>query len=86
MATVDVAVARNPLISLCLACTLCLVRGGCWFQAEPVEEPEPTAAPSLSLAEVNKMTVPKLKAALTELGLDTTGLKAVLKQRLLDAL
>ena len=35
---------------------------------------------------MNKMTVPKLKAALTELGLDASGLKAVLKARLLAAL
>ena len=32
------------------------------------------------------MTVPKLKAALTELGLATDGLKKVLKERLLAAL
>jgi hypothetical protein len=31
------------------------------------------------------MTVPKLKAALTELGLDTSGLKAVLKERLMGS-
>ena len=49
-------------------------------------EPEPAAAPKWTTAEVNKMTVPKLKAALTELGLDTSGLKAVLKARLLEAL
>ena len=32
------------------------------------------------------MTVPKLKAALTELGLATDGLKAVLKARLVEKL
>ena len=32
------------------------------------------------------MTVPKLKAALTELGCETTGLKAVLKTRLVEKL
>jgi hypothetical protein len=53
----------------------------------PEPEPEPAAAaPKWTTAEVNKMTVPKLKAALTELGLDTSGLKAVLKARLLEAL
>ena len=57
----------------------------------PAPEPEPVAAaapaaPKWTTAEVNKMTVPKLKAALTELGLDTSGLKAVLKARLLEAL
>jgi len=55
----------------------------------PAPEPEPAAAaaaPKWTTAEVNKMTVPKLKAALTELGLDTSGLKAVLKARLLEAL
>jgi len=53
----------------------------------PEPEPEPaTAAPKWTTAEVNKMTVPKLKAALTELGLATDGLKAVLKARLLEAL
>ena len=46
----------------------------------------PAAGPKWSTTEVNKMTVPKLKAALTELGLDTSGLKAVLKARLLEAL
>ena len=48
--------------------------------------PAAAAAPKWTTAEVNKMTVPKLKAALTELGLDTSGLKAVLKARLLEAL
>ena len=43
------------------------------------------AAPKWSTGEVNKMTVPKLKAALTELGLDTSGLKAVLKERLMGS-
>ena len=45
----------------------------------------PAAAPKWTTAEVNKMTVPKLKAALTELGLDTSGLKAVLKERLMGS-
>ena len=53
---------------------------------EPAAEPAPAAAPKWTVGEVNKMTVPKLKAALTELGLDTSGLKAVLKARLLEAL
>jgi len=55
----------------------------------PAPEPQPAVAaapPKWTTAEVNKMTVPKLKAALTELGLDTSGLKAVLKARLLEAL
>ena len=43
-------------------------------------------APTLSLAEINKFTVPKLKAALKERNLPVTGLKAVLKARLLEAL
>ena len=47
---------------------------------------EAAEAPKLSLAEVNKFTVPKLKAALKERGLPVTGLKAVLKARLLEAL
>ena len=52
---------------------------------EPPAEPAP-AAPKWTVGEVNKMTVPKLKAALTELGLATDGLKKVLKERLLAAL
>ena len=47
---------------------------------------EAAEAPSLTLAEVNKFTVPKLKAALKERNLPVTGLKAVLKARLLEAL
>ena len=47
---------------------------------------EAAEAPKLSLAEVNKFTVPKLKAALKERHLPVTGLKAVLKARLLEAL
>ena len=46
----------------------------------------PADAPKWTVGEVNKMTVPKLKAALTELGLATDGLKKVLKERLLAAL
>ena len=53
---------------------------------EPAAEPSPAAAPKWTVGEVNKMTVPKLKAALTELGLATDGLKKVLKERLLAAL
>ena len=53
---------------------------------EPAAEPAPATAPKWTVGEVNKMTVPKLKAALTELGLATDGLKAVLKARLLEAL
>ena len=53
---------------------------------EPAAEPAPAAAPKWTVGEVNKMTVPKLKAALTELGLATDGLKKVLKERLLAAL
>eukprot|EP00964_Phaeocystis_antarctica_P056834 scaffold33574_cov67-Phaeocystis_antarctica.AAC.1 len=37
-------------------------------------------------AEAAKLTVPKLKAELTERGLETSGLKAVLLERLLAAL
>ena len=51
-----------------------------------VHPPAPAAAPKWTVGEVNKMTVPKLKAALTELGLATDGLKKVLKERLLAAL
>ena len=46
----------------------------------------PSAAPKWSQAEVDAMTVPRLKAALTELGCETTGLKAVLKARLVEKL
>ena len=53
---------------------------------EPAAAPAPAAAPKWTVGEVNKMTVPKLKAALTELGLATDGLKKVLKERLLAAL
>ena len=53
---------------------------------EPAAETAPAAAPKWTVGEVNKMTVPKLKAALTELGLATDGLKKVLKERLLAAL
>ena len=53
---------------------------------EPAAEPAPAAAPKWTVGEVNKMTVPKLKAALTELGLATDGLKKVLKERLLAVL
>ena len=42
--------------------------------------------PKWSQAEVDAMTVPKLKAALTELGCETSGLKAVLKARLVEKL
>ena len=55
-------------------------------EPEPAAEPAPAAAPKWTVGEVNKMTVPKLKAALTELGLATDGLKKVLKERLLAAL
>jgi len=55
--------------------------------------PSPTAAPDASpatpkwsQAEVDAMTVPKLKVALTELGCETSGLKAVLKARLVEKL
>ena len=55
--------------------------------AAAASDPTPAAAaPKWTAAEVNKMTVPKLKAALTELGLETSGLKAVLKERLLGAI
>ena len=51
-----------------------------------VAPPAPAAAPKWTVDEVNKMTVPKLKAALTELGLATDGLKTALKKWLLAAL
>ena len=41
---------------------------------------------SLDAAGVAKMTVPQLRAALEERGLDTKGLKAALASRLLEAL
>ena len=53
--------------------------------AEPAPAPAPTAAPELDAAAVKKMTVAKLRAALTERGLDTKGLKAALQARLLEA-
>lgn len=40
----------------------------------------------MDLAEIEKLTVPKLKDELKRLGLATTGLKAELKSRLIDAL
>ena len=54
--------------------------------ADASPSPPPSAAPKWSQAEVDAMTVPKLKAALTELGCETTGLKAVLKARLVEKL
>ena len=53
--------------------------------APPAAPPATLAAPALTVLEINKMTVPKLKVALTQRGLETSGLKAALKQRLLDA-
>ena len=44
------------------------------------------AAPRWTGPEINKMTVPRLKAALKELGLATNGVKAALKKRLIDAM
>ena len=52
----------------------------------PPPKPAPAAPPPLTTAEVAKFTVPQLKAQLDARGLATTGLKAALKQRLLDAL
>ena len=50
-------------------------------------EPAPApAAPRWTGPEINKMTVPRLKAALKELGLATNGVKAALKKRLIDAM
>ena len=40
----------------------------------------------LDAASVKKLTVPKLRAALTARGLDASGLKAALQARLLEAL
>ena len=54
--------------------------------AEASPSPPSPATPKWSQAEVDAMTVPKLKAALTELGCETTGLKAVLKARLVEKL
>ena len=54
--------------------------------AEASPSPPSPATPKWSQAEVDAMTVPKLKAALTELGLATDGLKAVLKARLVEQL
>ena len=50
-----------------------------------VDAPAP-AAPRWTGPEINKMTVPRLKAALKELGLATDGYKAALKKRLIDAM
>ena len=54
-------------------------------EAPAAADPEPAAAPApeLDAATVKKMTVAKLRAALTERGLDTKGLKAALQARLL---
>ena len=54
--------------------------------ADASPSPPSPATPKWSQAEVDAMTVPKLKAALTELGCETTGLKAVLKARLVEKL
>ena len=59
--------------------------------AEPAAEPaaaEPAEAEKKTWTadEIGKMTVAKLKEALTTLGLDTSGLKAALKDRLTDAM
>ena len=54
--------------------------------ADASPSPPSPATPKWSQAEVDAMTVPKLKAALTELGCDTSGLKAVLKARLVEQL
>jgi len=56
-------------------------------EAEPDGAPAAkAAAPALTEKEVKKMTVPKLKAALSARGLETTGLKKVLAERLLASL
>ena len=54
--------------------------------AEASPSPPSPATPKWSQAEVDAMTVPRLKAALTELGCETSGLKAVLKARLVEKL
>ena len=41
---------------------------------------------TLTAADVAKLTVPKLKAALEERGLDSSGLKAALTERLIASL
>ena len=53
--------------------------------AMDVDAPAP-AAPRWTGPEINKMTVPRLKAALKDLGLATNGVKAALKKRLIDAM
>ena len=54
------------------------------------ENPAPAAWPAgeavMTADEAKKLTVPKLKAELTKIGLSTTGLKAVIQERLLDAI
>ena len=57
-------------------------------QAEAAAEPAADAAEKKTWTsdEIGKMTVAKLKEALTTLGLDTSGLKAALKDRLTDAM
>jgi hypothetical protein len=52
----------------------------------PMDVDAPPPPRLLTNGDINKLTVPRLKAALTERGLDTTGLKSVLKKRLLDAI
>ena len=61
--------------------------------AEPAPEPEAAAAPAAAAfdeaaatKECKKLTVPKLRAALAEKGLDTKGLKVALVERLVGAL
>ena len=54
-------------------------------KADADASPSPPV-PKWSQAEVDAMTVPKLKDALTELGCDCSGLKAVLKARLVEKL
>lgn len=79
----DVAARRGPSASVAPAPT-----------PAPTGVPVPADAPApkrvkqamWSAEEVDAMTVPKLKEALMELGLATTGLKAVLKARLTEAL
>ena len=51
-----------------------------------VKDLEAQAKPELTEKQVSKMTVVELRKSLTERGLDTKGLKAVLKERLLSAI
>ena len=63
-----------------------MVKEGMKKMADKPEDSKTDEVLGLTEDEVNKMTVPKLKAALGVRGLDDTGLRAVLLARLLHAI